>query len=142
MGTASVEAVKVPLVPGMQKTSSPGRKTVPGLSRGGTNEREGEETNRFENRPTWLQQDRLGTSLVVCRCDQAARLGVCGRASLKVAYGDHLNPRPDSDGEGARAGAQDHVGAVVEWLEGWNQTAPTDPDKGGGEQLGWQLAGP
>ncbi len=36
---------------------------------------------------------------------------------------------------------QDCVWAVVERLKGWNQAAPTDPDKGGGEQLGWQLAG-
>jgi hypothetical protein len=37
--------------------------------------------------------------------------------------------------------AQDRVGAVVERLNGWNQSAPTDPDERDGEQLGWQLAG-
>jgi hypothetical protein len=37
--------------------------------------------------------------------------------------------------------AQNLVGAVVEWLKGWNHAAPTDPDEGGGEQLSWQLAG-
>jgi hypothetical protein len=26
-------------------------------------------------------------------------------------------------------------------VKGWNQAALTDPDKGGREQLGWQLAG-
>jgi hypothetical protein len=72
---------------------------------------------------------------------RVARHGVRGRASLKAADGDHLVPRLDSDGEGAGAAAQNRVGAVVEWLKGWNQAAPTDPDKGGGEQLGWQLAG-
>jgi hypothetical protein len=79
---------------------------------------------------------------------RAAKRGVRGRASLKGADGDHLVPRPDSDGEGTgaatqdRVGAvmQDRVGAVVERLKGWNQAAPTDPDEGGGEQLGWQLA--
>jgi hypothetical protein len=40
-----------------------------------------------------------------------------------------------------RGEAQDRVGAVVEQLKGWNQAAPTDPDEGGGQQLGWQLAG-
>jgi hypothetical protein len=35
--------------------------------------------------------------------------------------------------------AQNRVGAVVERLKGWNQAAPTDPDEGGREQLGWQL---
>ncbi len=71
----------------------------------------------------------------------AARRGVRYCASLKAADGNHLVPRPDSDGEGARAAAQNRVGAVVEWLKGWNQVAPTDPDEEGGEQLGWQLAG-
>jgi hypothetical protein len=37
---------------------------------------------------------------------------------VKAADGDHLVPRPDSDGEGAGAAAQDRVGAVVEWLKG------------------------
>ncbi len=41
------------------------------------------------------------------------RRGVRGRASLKAADGNHLVPRPDSDGEGAGAMAQNRVGAVV-----------------------------
>ncbi len=72
---------------------------------------------------------------------RAARRGVRGRASLKAADGNHLVMRSDSDGEGAGALAQDRVGAVVEQLKGWNQVAPTDPDEGGGELLGLQLAG-
>jgi hypothetical protein len=71
---------------------------------------------------------------------QAARHGVRGHASLKVADGDHLVPRPDSDGERAGAAAQDRLWAVVEWLKGWNQVTPTDPDEGDGEQRSWQLA--
>jgi hypothetical protein len=39
------------------------------------------------------------------------------------------------------AATQDRVGAVVEWLKGWNQAALMDPERGGREQLGWQLAG-
>ncbi len=35
--------------PGRAKTFSPGRKTVPGPSRGGTDEGEGEETSGSEN---------------------------------------------------------------------------------------------
>jgi hypothetical protein len=73
--------------------------------------------------------------------ETAARCGVRGRASLKVADSNHLVPRPDSDGEGAGAAAHDRVGAVVERLKGWNQAASMDPDEGGGEQLGWQLTG-
>ncbi len=72
---------------------------------------------------------------------RAARRGVRGRTSLKAADGNHLVPRPDSDGEGVGAAVQDRVGAVVEQLKGWNQAASTDPDEGGGEQFGWQLAG-
>jgi hypothetical protein len=37
--------------------------------------------------------------------------------------------------------AQNRVGAVLERLKGWNHAAPTDPDKGGREQLSWQLTG-
>ncbi len=60
--------------------------------------------------------------------------------AARLPDSNHLIPRPDSDGEGAGAAApQNHVGAVVERLKGWNQAAPTDPDEGGGEQLGWQL---
>jgi hypothetical protein len=47
-GTTSVEAVKAPPVPGVQKTSSPGRKMVPGPFCGSTGE-EGEETSGSEN---------------------------------------------------------------------------------------------
>jgi hypothetical protein len=49
-GTAYVEAVKALLVPGVQKPPPPpGRKTVPGPSRGGTEDEEGEETRGSEN---------------------------------------------------------------------------------------------
>ncbi len=36
---------------------------------------------------------------------------------------------------------QNCVGAIVERLERWDDAAMTDPDKGGGEELGWQLTG-
>ncbi len=72
---------------------------------------------------------------------RAAKRGVRGRASLEAADGDHLVPRPDYDGEGTGSAAQNRVGAIVERLKGWNQAALTDLDEGGGEQLGWQLAG-
>ncbi len=72
---------------------------------------------------------------------QAARHGICGYASLEAAVGNHLVPRPDSDSEGAGAAAQNRVGAVIERLKGWKQATPMDPNEGGGEQLGWQLAG-
>jgi hypothetical protein len=58
-----------------------------------------------------------------------------------VADGDDLIPGPDSDGKGAGSTAQNGVGAVIEWLERWEDAATTDPDEGGREELGWQLAG-
>ncbi len=67
---------------------------------------------------------------------RAASRGIGSRASLEAADGNHLVPRPNSDGEGVGAAAQNRVGAVVERLKGWNQAAPTDPDEAGGEQLG------
>jgi hypothetical protein len=70
---------------------------------------------------------------------QAARRGVCGRASLEAADGDGLVPGPNSDGKAAGSAAQDGVGAVVERLKGWDDAAPTDPDEGGGEEVAWQL---
>ncbi len=48
-GTVSVAPVMAPPCPGRAKTSSPGRKLVPGPSRGGAREEEGEETSGSEN---------------------------------------------------------------------------------------------
>jgi hypothetical protein len=59
---------------------------------------------------------------------RAASCGVRGRASLEAADGDDLVLGPDSDGEGAGSAAQDGVGAVVDWLKGWDDATPTDPD--------------
>jgi hypothetical protein len=42
----------------------------------------------------------------------------------------------NSSREGAEATAQDGVGAFVEQLERWDHAATTDPDEGGGEELG------
>jgi hypothetical protein len=72
---------------------------------------------------------------------QAARRGVRGHASLDAVDGDRVVLRSDSDGEGAGTAAQDCIGSIIDQLKGWNQAAPTDPDKRVGEQLGWQLAG-
>jgi hypothetical protein len=68
---------------------------------------------------------------------RTARHGVRCCAGLKAADGDHLVPRPNSDGEGVGAVAQNGVGAIIERLKGWNDAAPTDPDEGGREQLSW-----
>jgi hypothetical protein len=61
----------------------------------------------------------------------AARLGVRGRAGLEAAEGNDLVPGPDSDGEGAGSAVQNSIGAIIEWLNEWNDAAMTDPDKGG-----------
>ncbi len=50
-------------------------------------------------------------------------------------------PGPDSDGEGAGPAAQNGIGAIVEQLERSDDAAVMDPDEGGAEELGWQLAG-
>jgi hypothetical protein len=54
---------------------------------------------------------------------RAAQRGVRGHASLEAADGNNLIPGPDSVGEGARSAAQDGVGAIVEWLKGWDDAA-------------------
>jgi hypothetical protein len=58
-----------------------------------------------------------------------------------VADGNDLVPGPHSNSEGAGSAAQNSIDAIVEWLKGWNDAYRTDPDKGSGEKLGWQLAG-
>jgi hypothetical protein len=68
---------------------------------------------------------------------RAARLVVRSRAGLEAADGDHLILGPDSDGEGAGFAVQNGIGTVVERQKRWNDAAMTDPDKGGGEELGW-----
>jgi hypothetical protein len=70
---------------------------------------------------------------------RAARRGVRGRAGLEAADGYDLVRGPDSEDEGAGSAAQDGIGAVVERLKGWDDTAPMDPDEGGGEEVAWQL---
>jgi hypothetical protein len=62
---------------------------------------------------------------------RAARLGVCSHAGIEAADGDDLVPGPDSDGEGAGSAAQNGLGAIVEPLERWDDTATTDSDEGG-----------
>jgi hypothetical protein len=68
-----------------------------------------------------------------------ARHGVCVRASLQAADGDDLIPRPDSDGEGAGSPVQDSVGAIIGALKWGDDAASMQPDKGGVEEVSWQL---
>jgi hypothetical protein len=72
---------------------------------------------------------------------RAARLGIRSHAGLEAADNDDLVLGPNLDGEGAGYAAQNGVGAVIERLQRWDDAAMMDPDEGGGEELGWQLAG-
>ncbi len=99
---------------------------------------EGEETSGSENETRLVAAGPLGGEPGGL---QAARLSVLSHAGLEAAAGDDLSLGPDSDGERAGSVAQNGVGAIVEWLERWDDAATTDSDKGGGEELGWQLAG-
>jgi hypothetical protein len=109
------------------KTSSPGRKTVPGPSRDGADEGGGEETSGSETRLTWLLQDRLGASPAVYR----GNAGCQAWRPQPAADGNHLILRPNSDGEGVGATVQDCVGAVVEPLKGVETGRPDGPRRGG-----------
>ncbi len=117
-GAASKEAMKALPVPGMQKPPRWVGKRFRNRHVVAPIKRKVKKPAGLKSRPAWLQLD-----------------------GLKVADGDHLVLHPDSNGEGAGAVAQDRVGAVVDRLKGWNHAARTDPDEGGREQLGWQLAG-
>ncbi len=65
------------------------------------------------------------------------RSNLCGGARRRDGY----RVCGTCDGAAGPRQAQDHVGAIIERLKGWNQVAPMDPNEGGQEQLGWQLAG-
>ncbi len=85
-GTASVETVKTPPVPDVQK---PPRRIGKQFREylGAAPKEKAKKPVGLKMRPAWLQQDRLGASPAVCR---AAWLGVCGRAGLEAADGDDL----------------------------------------------------
>jgi hypothetical protein len=140
-GTASVEAVKAPPVPGVQKPPHRIGKRFQDRCVAAPEKRKVKKPAGLKTRPPWLRQERLGVNPAVCRGDADCQAWCSRPCKPKAADSDHLVTRPDSDGEGAGAAAQDRKGVVVQRLKGWNQTAPTDPDKGGGEQLGWQLVG-
>jgi hypothetical protein len=85
----------------------------------------------------------------VCKQDP---LGGCGNAwalarisatawrpLLCRPCGDNLVPRPDPDGEGAGSPLHDGLEAVVGVVERRDDTAATQPDEGGAQQLGRQL---
>jgi hypothetical protein len=122
------------------KTSSPGRKMVPGPFHGGDREAEGEETSGSKNETRLVVAGPPGREPGgLSSAWQAARCGVCCCAGLKAADSNHLVPQPNSDGEGVGVAAQNCVGAVLERLKGWNDAAPMDLDKGRGEQLAGQV---
>jgi hypothetical protein len=93
---------------------------VLGPSRGSAG-KEGEETSGSENE----------TRLVAAeppRCEPGGLPRRCGLPAVQAFRGlTATNSSRDL--------------TVVEQLKGWNQATPTNPDEGGGEQLGWQLAG-
>jgi hypothetical protein len=104
----------------------------------------GVEPKRKVKKPAGLNRDLLGcdrTAWAATRqsatATRAARLGVRSRAGLEAADGDDLVPGPDLDREGAWSVAQNSI----ERLEWWSDTATTDPDEGGEEELSWQLTG-
>jgi hypothetical protein len=131
-GTASVEAVKAPSVPGVQKPHRWVGKRFQDRRVAARQKKKVKIPAGLITRLAWLRQK---TAWVRARwsaaATRAARCGVRCRTSLKAADSDHLDLRPDSDGEGVGAAAQDRVGAVVEQLKGWNQAAPTEPRRGG-----------
>jgi hypothetical protein len=139
-GTASVKAVKALPVPGVQKPPRQVGKRFRDCRVAAPEKKKVKRPAGLRKRPAWLRQDHLGASPAVCRGDAGCQAWCPQPCKLKAADSDHLVPRPDSD-DGAGAAAQNRIGAVVEQLKGWNQAASTDPDEGGGEQLGWQLAG-
>ncbi len=131
-GTASVEAVKVPPVRACKNLLA-GRKMVPGPSRGGADEGEGEETSGSENetclfaarppgrKPGGLPR-RRGLPGVASTAVQALMLLMATTSSRNPT----LMVKEQGPSEGPRRGRR----RVAEGA---------DPDKGGGEQLAGQV---
>ncbi len=83
----------------------------------------------------------MGANPAVCHSDAGYQAGCHGRAGLEAADGDDLVQGPNSNSEGAGSAAENGTGAVIYRLEGWDDATTTDSDKGGREELGWQLTG-
>ncbi len=98
-GTAAVEAVKAPPVPGMQKPPHRVGKRFRDHLEAAL--KEVKIPAGLKTRPSWRQQDRLGACPAVGRGARTARLGVPGCPGLEAADSDDIILRPDSAGEGA-----------------------------------------
>jgi hypothetical protein len=104
-------------------------KTVPGPSHGGTDEGEGKATSGSENE----------TCLVAARPSGREPGGLLHRRRLPGVVSAAVQALRRLT---ATTLSRNLSLMVKEWgLKGWNQATPTDPDVGGGEQHGWQLAG-
>ncbi len=140
MGTMSVEAMKALPVPGHAKTSLLGKKTVPGQSRGGAGE-EGGETSGSANETRLAAAGppgHLPSSRLRCR-------GLPGVASASVQALKRLTETISTHDptmmvkERGPPPPQDGVGAIIGVVERQDDTAVMQPDKGGAQQLVWQL---
>jgi hypothetical protein len=119
MGTASVEAVKVPPVPGVQKPPCQVGKRFRLVAAGPPGRKPGD-----------LPWHR-GLPGMAFAAVQALRWLTATTSSRDLTR--MVKERG--------AAAHNRVGAVVEQLKGWNAAALTDPDERNGEQFSWQLAG-
>jgi hypothetical protein len=121
--------------PGRAKTSALGRKTVPGPFRGG-GATEGKDTKGCEN-DTHLATVEPPGGLPQRSCLGAGLAVVRGRTGLQASDGNNLVSGPHLKHEGVGTAAEDGKGAVVEWLKRRDGTTAADPNKAGGDELGW-----
>ncbi len=127
--------------PGHAKTPPQGGgKTVPRPSPGAA-PAEGEETSGSRNETCLVAAGQPGWAVagLAAAASQTARCGICVHASLQAVDRDDLVPQPNSDGEGTGSPVQDSVGAVVRALEKRDDAASARPEKGGTEEVSWQL---
>ncbi len=123
--TASLEAVKVPPVPGVQKPphwvgkrfrvclmAAPGKKKV-------------KKPGGLKTRPIGCGRTAWAQTRQSAAAWRAARRGVCCRAVLKAADSDHLVLRPDPDGEGAGAAARLRLSFIILGVAVRRETAIT-----------------
>jgi hypothetical protein len=103
-GTASVEAVKAPLVPGVQKPPSRVGKQFQDRLVAAPAKKKVKKPVGLKTRPLGCGKTTWARTRRPAAASQAASRGDRCRAGLKAADGDHLIPRPHLEGEGGGGG--------------------------------------
>ncbi len=135
-GTDAVETGMAPPVQDMQKTGRRPEKQFLDHCWAAPEEEKAEKPVGLQSIPPLWRGIAWTLAWRSAVASQAARCGF--RAGLEAADGDDLI-LPPCDGEGAGSMPQDCIGAVIGAVERRDDAPAAQPDKGGEQQLIWQL---